>query len=159
MYQLEWNLNSASNVLCLLPRHGPGVSYQHPSTSGSDRHCARMTCLCCLCGLLRAMNWKMSWIVTLSKKNRACVLIRVMTCWYTAVHPLLASVLCYRQGSHSYTGFYRVCITFLPTSITVRLTGMHQTISDVVSNLWFLPAQLMFSHSLYFPHMNTENEK
>lgn len=137
--------------LLLLPCNRPGVSYQHPSTSvRSDRHWARMTRVCCLCGLLRAMNWKMSWIATLSKKNKACVLIRVITCWCTAVHPLLASVLCNRQGSHSYTSFYRVCITFLPASITVRLTGMHQTISAVVSDLWFLPAQLMFSHSSIF---------
>lgn len=51
-----------------------------------------------------------------------------------------------------YTAFKRVCITRLPTSITVSLTDLHPVVHSVVSRRFFLfhPAQLVFPSLLFF---------
>lgn len=53
-----------------------------------------------------------------------------------------------------YTAFKRVCITRLPTSITVSLTDLHPIVRSVVSRCvffcFFYPAQLVFPSLLFF---------
>lgn len=142
---------------CLASWKGPEVGSQCAIDKSvkPDKHCTRKTVVWCLCGFLKAINWKMSWIVTVSKKIKRVVIL-VITCWCTAQHPSLLHCCTTDKAATGYTGFYRVCITLLPASITVRLTGMHQIVSSCCLRSmfsralrWCFPIPPFFSHEYW----------
>lgn len=101
-----------------------------------------------------AMNWEMSWTVTLSRKIK-----RLLLSWWK--HALLssASLLCCRQYTHWLLRFLQGLHHSSPHFHYWCLTGMHQIVCSVVRYPCF-PARSADAFPFFnFSHMDTKNRK